>query len=125
MSFESQTEEEWQAARDATRDIMAEHFGEVLGHFTLDKVVSTGDHPEAVLSAWVGIPLAVRQNFTFAAGDEKVEVLCSDGFNALVEAGVDEGVLQYWVDLLDRRAGLEATFTFQASDGHYAAEKEI
>lgn len=122
MPHEFSRKREEQAARDKARDFLEVSFGKTIGHFTLAITASNGEHPEAVRNAWVGIPLAVRERFQPFPDSTGVDVLCIDGFNALVEAGVTEDVLQYWVDMLGGRAELDATFTFRVSDGQYIGQ---
>ncbi len=118
---ESWQEEDWQEARSDTADIMEDLFGPVHGHFTLNQAATTGDHPEQVRAAWVGIAVPVRETLVReSVSCKSVSILCTDAFNALVEAEVSESVLQYWIDMLNGKAGPEATFIFDLADGTYS-----
>jgi serine/threonine protein phosphatase PrpC len=121
---ESWTDEDWQKGREEMRAIEENLHGPVTGTFIISEVAQNGSHPIEVRQAWQGVPLPVRLRHAFDGGST-VKVLCTDGINALVEAGTEEEILQYWIDILDGRADENATFDFQASDGSYEALAEI
>lgn len=114
------TEADWQRGRDEVRLQDEALHGLVIAKFTITETAQNGSHPEEVRSAWHGIPLPVRERFSGTLNARGiVSVLCTDGYNALVEAGADEKVLQYWIDYLDGRADEYTTFDFLAEDGDY------
>lgn len=114
------TETDWQSGRDEVRLQNERLHGLVIAKFTVRETASNGKHPEHVRSAWRGVPLPVRERFAGTLNARGiVSVLCTDGYNTLVEAGTDERVLQYWVDYLDGKADEYTTFDFLADDGDY------
>ena len=110
-------EEHWSEERKAVADILTGMNGLISATFTLSQPASTGDHPENIAGAWVGVPLPIRLYYDRPEFDGNVRILCVDAYNALVESGADETVLQYWINKLDGRAGPSALFVFPASDG--------
>ena len=116
--FEHSTEEDWQRGREEVQAIEEDLHGPVVGEFHITGVAENGDHPLEIRAAWKGIKLPVRERFA-EESEELVKVLCTDGYNALVEANVDEKVRQYWIDLLDGRADANTTFDFRPEDGDY------
>ncbi|HEU5005254.1 MAG TPA: hypothetical protein VFT49_04190 [Candidatus Saccharimonadales bacterium] len=114
-----ETEEEWQAARDRTSEILGRIHGSIVGNFVVNKATSNGDHPEAVSASWQSVLLPVREKFT-PTGEGPIKVVAIDAFNSLVEVNTDETVLQYWLDILQRGGGNEyTTFGFDRRDGEY------
>lgn len=71
--------------------------GEVMGWFTVQRVVSVGNHPEKVRAAWRDIPLPVRSDH-FDPTADTVRVLYIDAFNALADNRASVDVLRYWAD---------------------------
>jgi hypothetical protein len=116
--YEKWDEADWQDARDTMRSVEETYHGPVVGYFTITETAQNGPHPKKVREAWKGVQLPVRTRHMYD-GEETINILCTDGYNALVEAGKDEGILQYWIDLLDGRTGENDTFAFNTSDGAY------
>ena len=106
-------------------EVLESYYGRTIGHFTLQKAASNGGHPEEVRGAWVGIALPVRELYEPERWMDTIRVLCADGFNALVEAGVQESVRKYWIDSLGGVVDSAENIAFKRSDGTYVeAAKE-
>jgi hypothetical protein len=118
--YEEWDEADWQDARDTMRSVEETFHGPVVGIFKVAESVSNGNHPPEVREAWKGVGLPVRARHMYDGG-EVVRVLCTDGYNALVESGASNAVLQYWIDTLEGRVDENATFSFKANDGNYTA----
>lgn len=109
---------------DESQRIFEEQFGVVVGHFTLSRAASNGDHPAEVREAWVGLPLPIREMHdpnieTRLSNPDLARVYAFDAFQALVDNDVPEAIRQYWIDYMPRDVPGWVTFDFETSDGEY------
>ncbi|MEO5949525.1 MAG: hypothetical protein ABIP74_03905 [Candidatus Saccharimonas sp.] len=104
-------------------DELAERYlGPVVGELFVEQVTN-GGHPDWVLTAWTGNSLHLRRGFNRSIGH--IAVYCYDGFNALVDGGAEERVLDYWMQQLNSPlASISDQMLFDETSGQVQLHNE-